>query len=239
MEPTPPHTRSPSATSQPAHDCTRVLVVDDHPLLRRGIISMLEETADIEVVAEAGSGEEALMRCEEKHPHVVLMDLMLPGMSGVEAIQALHAQHPDIQLVVLTNYEGGDLVQRALQAGAISYLLKSAPLEELIQGIRLARHGKPMIAGPAAASLVREVAASTPRLEQDLSARERDVLTLLVQGLTDKQIAEQLVITSATVKFHLRHIRSKLQTSSRTETVAVALQHHLVSQGEVRSGQAP
>lgn len=231
VEPIPPRTRARYATSRPAQDHTRVLVVDDHPLLRRGVIAVLKETTDIEVVAEAGSGKEAIKLCEEKHPDVVLMDLMLPDMSGLDAIQALHAKHPDIRQVVLTNYGAGDMVQQSLQAGAISFLLKDKPPENLIRCIRLARVGKSMVDEEVIGPLVREVASQ--RLGQNLTPREREVLTWLVRGYSNLQIADQLVIAPSTVKFHLSSISSKLHTTSRSETIVMALRNHIVSQGEV------
>jgi NarL family two-component system response regulator LiaR len=208
---------------------TRVLLVDDHSVVRTGVLFSLLAFTDIEVVGQAGSGEEALDLCASVLPDVVLMDLQLPGMSGVVAIGELHAAWPATQVLVLTSFPDGDLVERALQAGAIGYLLKDVAVDELARAIRLAHRGVPVLAPVAAQALVHSVARRPPPIGHDLTEREHEVLRLLAAGRSNQQIAEQLVITPATVKFHTRSIRSKLGTSSRTETVVLALHHHLVS----------
>ncbi|HZI75431.1 MAG TPA: response regulator transcription factor [Gemmatimonadales bacterium] len=207
---------------------TRVVVVDDHAVVRNGITFSLLAFDDIEIVAEAGSGEEALMVCERVQPDVVLMDLMMPGMGGVAAMRELRERCPDARVIALTSFQEGSLVQEALQAGATGYLLKDVVVDELVKSLRLAHRGMPTLAPAAAQALVQTVAARMPRFGHDLTDREREVLGLLAEGYSNQRIAEQLVITPATVKFHTRGIRSKLGTSSRTETVLVALQHHLV-----------
>jgi NarL family two-component system response regulator LiaR len=207
---------------------TRVLLVDDHPVVRNGIEASLAEFEDVEVVGKASSGEEALRLVPEVHPDIVMMDLIMPGMGGVAAIRALHAQAPEVHVIVLTSYPEGDLVQEALQSGAIGYLLKDVEVDELAKAIRLAQRGMPILAPAAAQSLVRAVANRPPALGHDLTEREREVLALLAEGRSNQQIAEKLVITPATVKFHTRSLRSKLYASSRTETVVVAMRHHLV-----------
>lgn len=214
------------ATSTP----TRVLVVDDQPVVRNGVTFSLLAYADLEVVAQAASGEEALRSCFDSDPlpDVVLMDLLMPGMGGVEAIRALHADLPEVQVIVLTSYQEGTLVEDALQAGAIGYLLKDVAIDELAKAIRLASRGMPILAPAAAQALVHNVARRPPPIGHDLTEREREVLDLLASGLSNQQIADRLVITSATVKFHTRSIRSKLGTSSRTETVVLALNNKLV-----------
>lgn len=232
-----PSPATPSARPQaqlPAHphaaptEPIRVLQVDDHVVLGNGIRFSLLAFPDIEVIAQATSGEEALALCGQSHPDVVLMDLIMPGMGGVAAIAALHAQWPDVQVIALTSFEDGNLVEEALRAGAIGYLLKDVSVDELAKAIRLAQRGIPILAPLAAQALVHSVAARPPKIGQDLTDREREVLALLTEGLSNQQIAERLVITPATVKFHTRSIRSKLGTTSRTETVVLALQHHLV-----------
>jgi NarL family two-component system response regulator LiaR len=204
------------------------MLVDDHPVMRNGIAVSLSTFEDLEVVGMASSGEEALQLVTEVHPDVVLMDLLMPGMGGVAATRILHAEAPELQVLVLTCYPEGDLVQEALQAGAIGYLLKDVEVDELAKSIRLAQRGMPILAPAAAQSLVRAVVSRPPALGHDLTAREREVLSLLAEGQSNQQIAEHLVITPATVKFHTRSLRSKLYASSRTETVVVALRHHLV-----------
>jgi NarL family two-component system response regulator LiaR len=209
----------------------RVLHVDDHPLLRNGVAFSLLAYPDIEVVAQASTGEECLSTCAEAAvlPDVVLMDLMMPGMGGVAAIREMRTLYPQVQIVVLTSFQEGGLVEEALHAGAIGYLLKDMPVEDLAKAIRLAFHSTPVLAPAAAQSLVHTVVRRPPPIGQDLTDREREVLRLLAEGKSNQEIADRLVITSATVKFHTRSIRSKLGTSSRTETVIVALNNHLVS----------
>ncbi|HEX8035038.1 MAG TPA: response regulator transcription factor [Ktedonobacterales bacterium] len=221
------HTAQAEAQRQAAEPI-RVLQVDDHVVMGNGIRFSLLAFPDIEVIAQATSGEEGLALCEQLHPDVVLMDLIMPGMGGVAAITVLHAQWPEVQVIALTSFEEGSLVEEALRAGAIGYLLKDVDVDELGKAIRLARRGIPILAPMAAQALVHAVAARPPKIGQDLTDREREVLGLLAEGLSNQQIAERLVITPATVKFHTRSIRSKLGTSSRTETVVLALQHHLV-----------
>lgn len=206
----------------------RVVVVDDQAITRNGIRFSLLDYHDIEVVAMVGSGEEALEACARFHPDVVLMDLLMPGMGGMEAIAALHACAPETHVVALTNFQDGGLVEEALEAGAIGYLLKDITVEDLAQAIRLAGRGIPTLAPVAGQALVQTITSRPPRIGQDLTQQERKVLDLLTAGLSNQQIAEHLVITLATVKFHIRRIRSKLGTSSRTETVVLALRHHLV-----------
>jgi two-component system, NarL family, response regulator LiaR len=199
------------------------MVVDDQPIVRSGIQFALLDTQDIEMV---GSGEEAIDACIRLHPDVVLMDLLMPGMRGMDAIAALHAHAPETHVVALTSFQEGHLVEEALRAGATGYLLKDVGVEELAKAIRLAQRGIPTLV-PAPA-LAHAVASRPPKIGQDLTQREREVLELLTAGLTNQQIAERLVITTATVKFHTRSIRSKLGTSSRTEIAVLAMRHHLV-----------
>lgn len=207
---------------------TRVMIVDDHPLLRRGLRAALMSFPDFDVVGEAGSGEEALRLVEQVRPQLVLMDLLMPGMGGVPAIRAIRQIAPEAKIMVVTTYEGGDLMQEALQAGAIGYQLKGMEIDELVKAIRQVVQGNPSIS-PAAALWLVQTASKTPKLGDDLTEREREVLNLLAQGLSNAAIAEKTVVTVATVKFHLRSIRAKLGTKTRTETVAVAINNHLIS----------
>jgi NarL family two-component system response regulator LiaR len=208
---------------------TRIVVVDDQPVTRKGVVFSLLAFDDLELVGEAGNGEEAVRLCQEMDPDVLLVDLMMPGMDGVAVIRAVHETCPRTQIVALTSFQEGTLVQDALHAGAIGYLLKDVEIDELARTIRLARRGMPVISAEAARSLVRAVTMKEPALGHDLTAREREVLALLVAGMSNQQIADELVIATATVKFHVKGIRTKLGTTTRTETVAVALKHHLVS----------
>jgi len=202
----------------------RVMVVDSYAIVRNGIKFSLLAFEDIEVVGEAGSAEEALLLFPEVQPDVVLMDLMLPDKGGIKATRALRETCPRVQVLVLSCFPEGRLVQEALLAGAIGFLLKDIAVDELAEAIRQAAQGKPTLAPAAVQALVR----TTTAPGQDLTEREHDVLALLVEGLSNDQIAERLVISTPTVKFHVRSIRSKLGAMSRTEMVALALQHGLV-----------
>ncbi len=204
----------------------RVLIVDDHPVVRNGIRFSLLAFADIAVVGEASSGQEAIDLCSQVDPTVVLMDLVMPEMNGVETTRTLREAFPQIQVLALTSFQEGNMVQEALHAGAIGYLLKDLSIDELARAIRLAAHGLPTLA-PAAGQALVQATTQTPKLGHDLTEREREVLALLVEGLSNQQIAERLVISPATVKFHISSIRSKLGASSRTEVVILAMQHKL------------
>jgi NarL family two-component system response regulator LiaR len=165
--------------------------------------------------------------CDSFHPDVVLMDLMMPGMDGAEATAAIRTRCPDIQIIALTSFREEELVQRAIQAGAIGYLLKNVSAKELAAAIRAAHAGKPTLAPEAAQALIHATTKS-PEPGFDLTPREREVLELMVEGLSNPKIAERLVVSRSTVKFHVSGVLSKLGVSSRTEAVAYALQHKLV-----------
>lgn len=204
-----------------------VMIVDDHAVVRSGLAAFLLVYDDLDLVAEAGGGEEALRLCREKQPQVVLMDLVMPGMDGVEATRKIKEEHPATQVVVLTSYRDEERVQGALQAGAIGYLLKDVTADDLAAAIRSAHAGKPTLAPEATRALIR--AATKPQAPTfDLTARELEVLELMVRGLSNNQIAEELVIGLSTAKFHVSSILSKIGASSRTEAVAMAIRHDLV-----------
>lgn len=205
----------------------RVLIVDDHDMVRRGLGVFLSVSNDLEHVGDAADGEEALRLVEELQPDVVLMDLRMPGMDGVEATQRIRDEYPDTQVVALTSYKEEKLVRDALQAGAIAYLLKNATVEELAAAIRAAHAGQPTLAPEATQVLINQTRRPTPS-QFNLSERELDVLAGIVEGLTNRQIAERLSISRSTVKFHVSSILAKLGVASRTEAVALAIQHGLV-----------
>ncbi len=205
----------------------RVMIVDDHEILRGGIRFLLLAFEDIELVGEAQSGEDALRLCEEVQPDVVLMDMMMSGMNGAETTQTLLERYPQVQVLALTSFHDTELVQRAMQAGAIGYLLKGVSMDELAQAIRSAHAGRPTLAPEAVQALIKTTD-TAPKLGDDLTEREREVLGLLAAGMSNAEIAEGMVVSVAAVKYHVSSILSKLGAANRTEAVALALQHSLV-----------
>lgn len=205
----------------------RVLAVDDHELVSQGMALLLLPFEDIEVVGTALSGEEALRLCQELQPDVILMDMRLPGMDGPEATQAIRTRYPHVQVLALTTYHDEELVGRTIQAGAMGYLLKGVTIDELAAGIRSVYAGQPTMAVEAVQALA-QAAQSGPKLGDDLSQREREVLALLVAGKTNPEIAEQLVISLPTVKSHVSHILAKLGVANRAEAASVAVKHSLI-----------
>ena len=206
----------------------RVLIVDDHPLVRDGLKVLLLTAPDMTLAAEASSGEEALRLCAETAVDIVLMDLKMPGMGGVRATRAIRERYPQVKVVALTSFTEKALVEEAMQAGAISYILKSSSPAELAAAIRSAQAGQTTISSAAAQSLVQAKTQDPQPSGDDLTARERQVLALMATGLSNSEIGRRLVIQSTTVNFHVGNILSKLHVSNRTEAVAVAVQRGLI-----------
>jgi len=206
----------------------RVMLVDDHTMVRRGLATFLKVFDDLELAGEAANGEDAIQLCAQIRPDVVLMDMVMPDMDGVTATHAIRQQFPEAQVIALTSFKDRELVQDALHAGAIGYLLKDVSADELAQAIRAAHAGRATLSSEAAQALV-QAAAQPPTPGHDLTERERDVLALLVEGLNNTQIADNLVVSPSTIKSHVSHILAKLGVASRTEAAALAVRHRLVS----------
>jgi two-component system, NarL family, response regulator LiaR len=205
---------------------TRVMIVDDHAVVRSGLQTFLSVVPDFELVGEAEGGEEAVVRCGLLQPDVVLMDLMMPGTNGVQATQLIRQKYPCVQIIALTSFEEDSLVQDALRAGAIGYLMKTVTARELAAAIRAARQGKMTLSPEAAEALVR---ANTQSREMDeLTEREREVLKLMVDGLDNTEIAESLVVSLSTVKYHISNILAKLGVENRVSAVTTAIHRKLV-----------
>ena len=211
------------AASQPI----RVMLVDDHTMVRRGLATFLKVYDDLQLAGEAESGEEAVRLCAEFLPDVILMDMSLPGMDGATATHAIRKQFPQVQIIVLTSFKDGKIIKNALEAGAIGYLLKDVSADDLVRAIRSAYAGHATLSPEAAQALV-ETANRPPVPGLDLTEREREVLTLLIEGLNNTQIAGRLTVSPSTIKSHVSNILSKLDVTSRTEAVALALRNGII-----------
>lgn len=207
-------------------DRIRVLIVDDHAVVRSGLSAFLSVNPDLELVGEAENGQQAVARAGLLQPEVILMDLMMPVMDGVAATQAIKRQHPHIQIVALTSFQEDELVQNALKAGAVGYLMKNVTARELAVAIRSARQGKMTLSSEAAQALVR--ANQQTQESEVLTEREREVLRLMVEGLNNAEIAERLVVSLSTVKYHISNVLGKLGVDNRVSAVTLAIQRKLV-----------
>ena len=213
----------------PRADKIRLLIVDDHQVVRNGLRVFISLYDDLEVVGEAKNGRQALEQCATHRPDVVLMDMVMPVMDGSTATRLIREQFPEIQILALTSFDEEELVHQAVEAGAVGFLYKDVEEQELIDAIRSAREGRPVLAPEAMKALMhrtaRPVEASTI---EPLTGREREVLSLVAQGMTNPQIAEQLVISTSTVQFHVHNILGKLGVGTRTEAVSIAIQSKLI-----------
>jgi NarL family two-component system response regulator LiaR len=204
----------------------KVMLVDDHAVVRSGLSAFLSVVPDLELVGEAENGDEAVRRCGLLNPDVILMDLMMPGTDGVTATRLIHEKYPAVHVIALTSFPEDDLVQKALQAGATGYLMKNVSARELADAIRAAYKGKMTLSPEAAQALAH--AAANKNDGAELTDREREVLKLMVEGLNNQEIADRLVVSLSTVKYHISNILSKLQVDNRVAAVTLAIQKKLV-----------
>jgi NarL family two-component system response regulator LiaR len=212
------------------NDIIRVMLVDDHDMVRRGLATFLMAKPDLELVGEAADGIEALEVCAQVMPDVILMDLVMPGMDGAATTRAIRQQWPQVQVIALTSFQEKQLIKEALEAGAIGYLLKNVTVEELSAAIRSAHAGQSALAPEAIQALLQDDADTTePVPDYGLTNREMEVMVLLVEGLNNRQIAERLFVSRATAKAHVSHILKKLDVSNRAEAITLALRHKLVA----------
>lgn len=200
----------------------RILVVDDHPPMRMGLVALIKSQAGMDVVAEASDGEEAIEVYDDVRPDVVLMDLRMPGIGGVEAIMAIRKKHPDARMIVLSTYDADEDIYRAIQSGAKSYLLKDMSTEEIASTIRAVHEGDSLLPRQVAERLTQGAQ------RQPLTERERDVLEALIKGRSNKEIASSLCISEDTVKTHLKGLFSKLRVRDRTGAAVEAIRHGIV-----------
>ncbi len=211
----------------------RTLVVDDHTLVRQGIVGLLESQADIEVVGQAGSGEEAVQASRDLAPDVVLMDLAMPGTSGLDATTEIKRQQPDVQVVILTIHDREDYLFQALRAGASGYVLKGADIQDLLAAVRSAHRGEvylfPTVTKTLVAEYIRRARTGEDRASLDgLSEREREILGLIAQGMTTPEIAASLFLSPHTVQSHRDHIMTKLGLHSKAALIRYAIDRGLV-----------
>ncbi|MFH1524323.1 MAG: response regulator transcription factor [Chloroflexota bacterium] len=204
----------------------RVMIVDDHAVVRSGLGAFIATIPDLELIGEAENGEQAVVRAKALRPDVILMDLMMSGMDGVTATRTIKEQNPSVQIIVLTSFQEDELVRNAMNAGAIGYLMKNVTVHELETAIRAAKKGKMFLSPEAAQSLVR--ATQQPVEAEMLTEREREILKLMTEGLNNAEIAERIVVSISTVKYHVSNILVKLSVDNRVAAVTTAIQKKII-----------
>jgi NarL family two-component system response regulator LiaR len=207
----------------------KVLIADDHAIVRNGIAALLSTEADIEVIGEASNGNEAVQAAGELNPDVVLMDLVMPGMDGIHAIQEIRTNYSEARILVMTSFATDEMVFPAIKSGALGYLLKDSSPEELVEAIRQVHRGEPSLHPQIARRVLQEISQppTQARTEEPLTEREVEVLKLIARGMSNQEIAEKLVISETTVRTHVSRILSKLHLASRTQAALYALKEGL------------
>jgi len=211
------------------NETIRVMLVDDHDMVRRGLAAFLNVKQDLELVGEARDGREAIREVSLCKPDVILMDLIMPEMDGAAATRKIRRMYPDIQIIALTSFQETELIRGALQAGAIGYLLKNVSVDDLASAIRAAHSGQSTLAPEVVQALLSSGSGVPETRDYGLTKREMEVLELLVQGLNNREIAEELVVSRATAKAHVSHILAKMDVSNRAEAIVLALRNDLVT----------
>ena len=209
----------------------RVMITDDHPVVREGLSAMLSREKDIEVVAEAANGNEAIVKARDLKPDIVLMDLRMPEVDGVEAMRRIRTENPDIKFIVLTTYDNDEYIFQGIEAGARAYLLKDSPREEMFKAIRVVSEGGSLIEPAVAGKVLERFAALSRQVQipETLSEREVEILKLIAQGTSNKIIATSLNIGESTVKTHIQSIFNKLGVNDRTEAVTEAIKKGIIT----------
>ncbi len=202
--------------------CIRVLIADDHPVVRTGLTSMLSVQEHVEVIGSVSNGKEALAEVIQNSPDILLLDLRMPGMDGIETLRALRELHSNTRVIILSSFEGDEDIYRAVQAGALGYLLKDTPKKQMIEAIAAVHAGKRYIHGQIASRLAERM------MRSSLTVRELEILEMIAKGLTNKQIASILTISDNTVRNHVNSIMEKLEVSDRTEAATTAIQQGII-----------